>query len=82
MFWVFGYRILALQSGIKPKPPTLEGKILTNGLPRRPQVCTFQSRLATAVDSSTVTRTPFHQAHLLHSLGEMLSPLFIYSTAL
>lgn len=62
MFWVFGYRILALQSGIKPKPPTLEGKILTNGLPQRPQVCTFQSRLATAVDSSTVTLTPFHQS--------------------
>lgn len=56
MFWVFGYRILALQSGVKPKSLTLEGKILTNRLPRRPQVCTFQSRLATVVDSSTVTQ--------------------------
>ena len=36
MFWSFGYeahRILAPQPGIKPTHLSLEGQVLTNGLP-------------------------------------------------
>ena len=36
MFWFFGHKacgILALQPGIKPTPPALEGKVLTTGPP-------------------------------------------------
>ena len=36
MFWFFGHKacgILAPQPGIKPTPPTLEGKVLTTGPP-------------------------------------------------
>ena len=38
MFWCFGHKacgILAPQSGIKPIPPTLEGKVLTTRLLRK-----------------------------------------------
>ena len=40
MFWFFWPRdigILAPQSGIKPTPPALEGKILTSGPPGKSQ---------------------------------------------
>ena len=36
MFWIFGHKacgVLALQPGIEPAPPALEGKVLTTGLP-------------------------------------------------
>ena len=40
MFWVFGreaYGILTPRPGIKPAPPTLEGEVLTTGLPGNSQ---------------------------------------------
>ena len=36
MFWVFGRKacgVFALQPGIEPAPPELEGKVLTTGRP-------------------------------------------------
>ena len=40
MFWFFGQEacgILAPGPGIKPTPPSLEGKVLTTGLPGKSQ---------------------------------------------
>ena len=44
VFWPRGIGILAPQSGIKPTPPALEGKILTAGPPGK-----FQERLILTV---------------------------------
>ena len=44
MFWLFGHeacRILALERGIKPTPPALEGKVLTTGPPGKSQPLPF-----------------------------------------
>ena len=40
MFWFFGHTahgILALQPGIEPAPPALEGEVLTTGQPGNEQ---------------------------------------------
>ena len=46
MFWLFGHEtcgILALQPGIKPTCPTLEGEVLTTGLPGKSLFLLFKS---------------------------------------
>ena len=40
-FFCKGYEILAPQSGIKPTPPALEGKVLTTEPPGKSQVWWF-----------------------------------------
>ena len=45
MFWVFGheaYGILALQPGVKPAPPALEGEVLITGPPGKAWVKTLK----------------------------------------
>ena len=45
MFWLFGLKeceILALQLGIKPTPSSLEGEVLTTGLPGKSVGLNFQ----------------------------------------
>ena len=45
MFWLFGQKeceILALQLGIKPTPSSLEGEVLTTGLPGKSVDLNFQ----------------------------------------
>ena len=40
MFWLFGCNacgILAPDQGLNPHPPSLEGKVLTTGLPGKPE---------------------------------------------
>ena len=44
MFWFFcceACEILAPQTGIEPKPPALEGEVLTTGLPEKSRVTLF-----------------------------------------
>ena len=46
-FWFFGHEacgFLAPQPGLKPTSPALEGKVLTNGLPRKSQYLYFKKK--------------------------------------
>ena len=49
MFWFFGHKacgILVSQPGIEPTAPTMQGEVLTTGLPRKfPFVSYFSSHI-------------------------------------
>ena len=60
LFWFFGpkaFGILAPWSGIEPAPPTLEGKVLTTGLPRKSHIQVFNQEQDSPVTKINSNKT-------------------------